>query len=417
MNGSNKFKLSKEVKSWIAYDAGNSAFATTVLAAFFPLFFSSYWAGNVDEITSTKYFTASLTVINLIILIGMPVIGALSDVKNLSKTFFSIFSFLGALFVVSFYFVGQNEWLMAMILYGIALFCFSASIVLYDKILIYISSAQNVSKISGFGYAVGYLGGGILFVLNAFMVMNPNFFGLADNVAAIKWSFVTVGVWWGIFTLPLLLNYKQPLIDEGNLKDAFGQIYKTFIDITHQKNVVLFLIAFFLYIDGVHTVIFLASMFANGIGIGQESIITALILVQFVAVPATLIWSYVANSYGDKTVIYITIFIYIGVIIYSMSLSNAFEFYIMAALVGSVQGGIQASSRSLFAKIITKEKSGEFFGFYNTFGRAGSVLGPLLVNVFLVLFNDLKIALIPLIILFILGAIILKFVDENNEIV
>ena len=412
MNHNQSLTFTKEIKSWIAYDAGNSAFATTVIAAFFPLFFSSYWAGNIDEITSAKYFTAGLTIMNLVILIGMPIIGAITDVKNLTKTFFSVFSFLGALLVISFAFVSENEWLFALILYGIALFCFSAAIVLYDKILIYISSSHNISKVSGFGYSVGYLGGGTLFVINAFMVMNPSFFGLENSAAAIKLSFVTVGIWWIIFTLPLFINYDQPKIQEGKIIDAFKQIYKTFIDITNQKNIVLFLIAFFLYIDGVHTVMSLAAIFANGIGIGQESIILALILVQFVAAPATFIWSYVSTRYGDKTVIYMSILIYIGVIFFSMGLDNANEFYFMAGLIGSVQGGIQASSRSLFAKIIPEDKSGEFFGFYNTFGRAGSVIGPLLVNVFLVAFNNIRIALIPLIVLFILGALFLKFVKE-----
>ena len=281
MNHNQSLTFTKEIKSWIAYDAGNSAFATTVIAAFFPLFFSSYWAGNIDEITSAKYFTAGLTIMNLVILIGMPIIGAITDVKNLTKTFFSVFSFLGALLVISFAFVSENEWLFALILYGIALFCFSAAIVLYDKILIYISSSHNISKVSGFGYSVGYLGGGTLFVINAFMVMNPSFFGLENSAAAIKLSFVTVGIWWIIFTLPLFINYEQPKIQEGKIFDAFKQIYKTFIDITNQKNIVLFLIAFFLYIDGVHTVMSLAAIFANSIGIGQESIILALIPVSY----------------------------------------------------------------------------------------------------------------------------------------
>ena len=407
--------MNKATKSWIAYDAGNSAFATTVLAAFFPLFFSSYWSADIDEITSAKYYTAGLTVINFIILVGMPIIGAISDVKNITKYLFGTFTVLAAIMVISFYFIGLNSWLIAIILYGIALFCFSAAIVLYDKILIFISTPSNVSKISGYGYATGYLGGGFLFVINSLMVMNPSWFGLVDNVSAIKWSFVTVGIWWLLFTLPLLKNYEHENIVEKNLSAAFKQIFQTFKDISNNKNIILFLVAFFLYIDGVHTIMSLAAIFGSGIGIGQESIITALILVQFIAAPMTFFWSLIGHSYGDKKVLFATIFIYIGVVMFSMFLSNASEFYIMAALVGSVQGGIQASSRSLFAKIIPVEKSGEFFGFYNTFGRAGAVLGPLLVNVFLVYFNDLKIALIPLIILFILGAIFLYFVNEKYE--
>ena len=415
MSHQGKVTFNKQVRSWIAYDAGNSAFTTTVIAAFFPLFFTSYWAADIDEITSTKYYTAGLTIINLFILVGMPIIGAITDVKNLTKTFFSIFSFFGALIVCSFYFIDANSWIIALILYGISLFCFSAAIVLYDKILIFISDKSNVSKISGIGYSIGYLGGGMLFVLNSFMVLNPSFFGLEDNVSAIKWSFVTVGVWWILFTLPLIFNYEQQPIEENKLRESFNQIYKTFKDISSRKNIVIFLVAFFLYIDGVHTIMTLAAIFGDGIGIGQESIITALILVQFIAAPCTYLWSIFSTKYGDKSTIYITIIIYIGVVIFSMFLTNATEFYILAALVGTVQGGIQASSRSLFAKIIPESKSGEFFGFYNTFGRAGSVVGPLLVNIFLIAFNDLKIALIPLIIIFILGFIFLYFVDEYHE--
>jgi len=213
----------------------------------------------------------------------------------------------------------------------------------------------------------------------------------------------------------LILNYKQSKTEELKLSKSFNQILNTFKQISSQKNILIFLIAFFLYIDGVHTVMFLAAMFADGIGIGQESIISALIIVQFVAAPLTFMWSIIANRYGDKKVIYSTIGIYIGVVIYSMSLSTATEFYILAMMVGSVQGGVQAASRSLFAKIIPIEKSGEFFGYYNTFGRAGSVIGPLLVNVFLVAFNDLRIALVPLIILFILGLLFLYFVEEKYE--
>ena len=415
MNQQGIVKYNKEIKSWIAYDAGNSAFATTILAAFFPLFFASYWTADIDEITSTKYYTAGLTIINLFILVGMPIVGAITDVKNLTKTFFAVFSFFGALIVCSFYFIDSNSWIIALILYGISLFCFSAAIVLYDKILIFISDNSNVSKISGLGYSIGYLGGGILFVVNSFMVLNPSFFGLEDNVSAIKWSFVTVGVWWILFTLPLIFNYEQKSIEENNLKESFYQIYKTFKDISSRKNIVIFLVAFFLYIDGVHTIMSLAAMFGDGIGIGQESIITALILVQFVAAPCTFLWSIFSTKYGDKLTIYITIGVYIGAVIFSMFLTNATEFYILAGLIGSVQGGIQASSRSLFAKIIPEAKSGEFFGFYNTFGRAGSVVGPLLINIFLVAFNDLKIALIPLIVLFVLGFIFLYFVDEYHE--
>jgi Permeases of the major facilitator superfamily len=179
----------------------------------------------------------------------------------------------------------------------------------------------------------------------------------------------------------------------------------------------LFLFAFFLYIDGVHTIMSLAAIFAENIGMDQSAIIVALILVQFVAFPSTLFWSYIGNKYDDKVVLYATILIYICVVIYSTALTNSSEFYVMAVLIGSVQGGIQAASRSFFSKIIPTNKSGEFFGFYNTFGRAGSVMGPALVGMFIGIFNNLQIALVPIIVLFIAGGFLLRYVKYPNEII
>ena len=289
---------------------------------------------------------------------------------------------------------------------------------LYDKILLFVSSNEDVTKISGYGYAFGYLGGGILFVINSFMVLNPSFFGLPSGsegvVLATKWSFVSVTVWWLIFSMPIFIFYRQlPFETEGSFSDALRQIFSTFRHISENKNIALFLLAFFFYIDAVHTIMQLAAMFGDGIGIDQSSIIYALILVQFVAFPATLFWSYFGSRYGDKNVIYLTIFVYLFALFFSSTLNNATDFFILAFFVGSIQGGIQASSRSLFAKIIPEDKAGELFGFYNTFGRAGSVLGPLLINIFLSYPNDLKVALIPLAIIFLIGLVLLYFVKER----
>ena len=217
---------------------------------------------------------------------------------------------------------------------------------------------------------------------------------------------------------PLAINYKEREVEKtGNLKEVLGGFVSTFRDIQKNKNVLLFLFAFFLYIDGVHTIMSLAAIFAENIGIDQSAIIVALILVQFVAFPSTLFWSYIGNKYDDKVVLYATIFIYICVVIYSTALSNSSEFYVMAVLIGSVQGGIQAASRSFFSKIIPTNKSGEFFGFYNTFGRAGSVMGPALVGMFIGIFNNLQIALVPIIVLFIAGGFLLRYVKYPNEII
>ena len=415
-----KDKFNIEVKSWILYDLGNSAFFTTVLAAFFPLFFASYWSDGLEDLISTQYLTVCLTITNLFILLCAPIIGAVSDFMNLTKQLFIFFTLLGACLVGSFFFIDQGEYLTPLILYGIALFSASSGIVLYDKMLLQITRHDQLTKVSSYGYAFGYLGGGFLFAVNAFMVLEPSLFGLNDDVDATKWAFVTVAVWWTIFLIPLVLNYdNRPIKAQGNLKDALFSVYETLKSFSKiaqnasNRNALIFLIAFFFYIDGVHTVMSLAAIFGDNIGIEQSSIITALIVVQFVGFPATLFWSYIGNKFSDKFVIYSTIFIYFCGVIFSMFLSTSTEFFILAALIGSVQGGIQAASRSLFSKLIPPHQSGEFFGLYNTFGRAGAVMGPALVGLFIGVFESIRIALLPVIILFFLGAVILYFVKIN----
>ena len=413
-----KSNLNKEKVSWIFYDFGNSAYATTVIAAFFPLFYEAYWSAGLEELQSTQYLAFALTIINLIILISAPIIGAITDYKKLTKALFIIFTLLSITSVASFYFIPMGKWLIALILYGISFFSFASAVTLYDKMLIYVAPKEQLTKVSSYGFSLGYLGGGLLFALNAFMVLQPQTFGLANEAEATRWAFITVSVWWFIFLLPLAINYKDREVEKtGSFKEVFAGFLSTFKNIKENRNVLLFLLAFFLYIDGVHTIMSLAAIFAENIGIDTSAIIIALILVQFVAFPSTLFWAYIGSKYNDKIVLYSTIFIYICVVIYSTMLSNATEFYIMAVLIGSIQGGIQAASRSFFSKIIPKSKSGEFFGLYNTFGRAGSVLGPFLVGLFIVIFGNLQISLVPIIILFIVGGIVLKFVKYPNEII
>ena len=409
-------KLSKEVKAWISYDMGNSAFATTVVAAFFPIFYNQYWASNIDSILSAEYLSWTLVISNVALLFTAPLIGAITDISKTTKSLFISMVMISIIRVALLFFVEAGSWIYALVFFGIANYFFSASNVLYDKILVQITSPDLFSKISGYGYAWGYFGGGLLFLINALMSLNPELFGLSSQAEAIRWSFITVSVWWTIFLLPISITLKDKTISSSKkiLSSSINSIFTTLKSISKYRNVFIFLIAFFLFIDGVHTVMALASTFALNLGLDTSSIIIALILVQFVAFPSTLMWSYVAQKRGDKLVINISIVIYIGIILYSFSLSNSTEFYILAALVGFVQGGIQGSSRSLFAKLIPAEKAGEFFGIFNTFGKAGAFMGPALVGIFLAIFKNTIVMLLPILILFILGLIVLYFVDTNE---
>jgi UMF1 family MFS transporter len=411
-------KLSKEVKAWISYDLGNSAFATTVVAAFFPIFYNQFWASNIDSVLSAEYLSWTLVISNVALLFTAPLIGAVTDISKTTKKLFISMVLISIICVGLLFFVEAGSWIYALIFFGIANYFFSASNVLYDKILVQITSPDLFSKISGYGYAWGYFGGGFLFLINALMSLNPELFGLSSQAEAIRWSFITVSIWWSIFLLPLSITYKERDIQSSKkvLSRSLGNIFSTLKSIPEYKNVFIFLIAFFLFIDGVHTVMALASTFALNLGLDTSSIIIALILVQFIAFPSTLMWSYIAEKRGDKLVINISIVIYIAIILFSFSLSNSTEFYILASLVGFVQGGIQGSSRSLFAKLIPPEKAGEFFGIFNTFGKAGAFMGPALVGIFLAIFKNTIVMLLPILILFVLGLIVLYFVDTDEVI-
>ena len=417
MNIQVKKKFSKEIKAWISYDLGSSAFATTVLAAFFPIFYNQYWSSNIESVLSAQYLSWTLVISNLTLLFTAPLIGAITDISRSTKKLFVSMVMISIIGTGFLYTLQAGSWLYALIFFGIANYFFSASNVIYDKILVQISSPELFSKISGYGYAWGYFGGGFLFLINACMSLYPELFGLSSQADAIRWSFITVSVWWFIFLIPLAITYKEPsakVVENQVIKNSFKNLMNTFISISQYRNAFIFLIAFFLFIDGVHTVVALAATFALNLGLDSSSVIIALLMVQFIAFPSTLMWAYVGEKYSDKFVINFSILIYILIIIYTLFLSNAMEFYILAAMVGFVQGGIQGSSRGLFAKLIPHDKAGEFFGLFNTFGKAGAFMGPALVGLFLALFESVRISLLPILVLFVLGLIVLYFVKTDE---
>ena len=417
MNIQVKKKFSKEIKAWISYDLGSSAFATTVLAAFFPIFYNQYWSSNIESVLSAQYLSWTLVISNLTLLFTAPLIGAITDISRSTKKLFVSMVMISIIGTGFLYTLQAGSWLYALIFFGIANYFFSASNVIYDKILVQISSPELFSKISGYGYAWGYFGGGFLFLINACMSLYPELFGLSSQADAIRWSFITVSIWWFIFLIPLAITYKEPsakVVENQVIKNSFKNLMNTFISISQYRNAFIFLIAFFLFIDGVHTVVALAATFALNLGLDSSSVIIALLMVQFIAFPSTLMWAYVGEKYSDKFVINFSILIYIVIIIYTLFLSSAMEFYILAAMVGFVQGGIQGSSRGLFAKLIPHDKAGEFFGLFNTFGKAGAFMGPALVGLFLALFESVRISLLPILVLFVLGLIVLYFVKTDE---
>ena len=411
-------KLTKSAWSWALYDWANSAFATTIMAGFFPIFFKSYWASDLSDAESTFAIGSVNSIVGLLIAFSAPVLGALADAGNSKRKFLFSFAFLGILTTGYLFFIPDSSWKMALIFYGLGVVGFSGGNIFYDSLLVSVSKEEERNKVSSLGFSLGYLGGGLLFLINVLMFLSPNSFGLETQIDAVLWSFMSVAVWWFIFSLPIYLNVKEPT--ESNSKklfnvisEAFSNLLDTARSIKEYKSAVVFLFAYFLYMDGVDTIIRMATSYGADIGLSATSMIQALLLTQFIGFPATLVFGYYADKYGYKYSLSFAITIYIFVVLFSSQMDTAAEFYIVASVVGLVQGGVQAISRSFFSTLIPQNKAAEFFGFYNFIGKSSVFIGPFMVSGIALLFESPSMGILSLLILFIPGLILLWKVPEN----
>ena len=419
--------MKKSIYSWALYDWANSAFATTVMAGFFPIFFAQYWSNPENLSISTFYLGLGNSVASIIVVLLAPILGAIADRGTYKKRFLVFFAFLGVLMTAGLALVSQGMWQIALLTYVIATVGFSGANLFYDSLLPAVSNKDNVDYVSAVGYAFGYIGGGILIVINFLMITYPSFFGFADSVEGIKWSFVSVALWWAIFSIPILLFVKEPKYHKTEttlqtIKSGFKQLKDTFNEIRHLKVVFTFLIAYWLYIDGVDTTIRMAADFGITLGFDSTTIMGALVLVQFIAFFATLLYVKFADKIGTKNAIYFAIAAYMVIIFSGYFVTEGWHFYIIAGMIGCFQGGIQTLSRSLYARIIPENKSAQYFGFFNMWGKFAAVIGPLLMgSVTLILNNTIddhvlsaRIGLQSIMILFILGALVLSRVDISE---
>ncbi|DAB27818.1 MAG: MFS transporter [Sulfurimonas sp. RIFOXYD12_FULL_33_39] len=408
----------KSVYSWALYDWANSAYATTVMAGFFPLFFKSYYSSQTDVTLSTAQLGIANSVSSLIIVLIAPLLGAIADAASFKKRFLFIFAFLGILMSASMSLVQEGEWQMAAFIYILGNIGFMGSNTFYDGLLQSVSSKKNVDFVSGLGFSLGYLGGGILFSLNVWMVQDYAFFGLESNAAAVKASFISVAIWWAIFSIPLMLFVKEEQKADkkthNHFKDGYIRLKNTFRKITKLKHVALFLVAYWLYIDGVDTIIRMAVDYGMALGFDSKNLIFALLLVQFIGFPATLIFTKIAHFWDTKKAIYLAIGIYLLIITLASLMQEVYEFYILAVMIALVQGGIQALSRSYYSKMIPKEYSAEFFAFYNFMGKFAAIFGPLLIAGVALFTHSSRISIASISVLFILGGALLYFVDEEK---
>jgi UMF1 family MFS transporter len=410
---------SKRILAWSIYDFGNSAFATTVIAGFFPIFFKEFWSVGVDVTESTFKLGLANSISSILVVLLAPVLGAMADRGGAKKRFLLVFTALGCAMAISLFFVGQGNWVLAAAFFIAGTVGFSGGNTFYDSLIMDVAQEDNVDLVSAFGYSLGYLGGGILFTVNVAMVLKPGLFGLIDKAQAIRVSFLTVGLWWAIFTIPLLLFVKETRPGPRTtwtrtVSGGFRQLADTFRRVRHLKVVSLFLLGYWLYIDGVHTVIRMAIDYGMSIGLDSNRLIVALLVVQFVGFPAAIVFGKMGQKLGPKTGIYIGIASYILITVWAYYLDSEIEFFGMAVAIGLVQGGIQSLSRSFYTRIIPKGQSAEFFGFYNMVGKFAAVLGPFLVGWIALATGDSRKGIFSISALLILGGIFFFFVDEGK---
>ncbi|MEA3491717.1 MAG: MFS transporter [Campylobacterota bacterium] len=409
----------KSIYAWAFYDWANSAYATTIMAGFFPLFFKSYFSAESDVTISTAQLGFANALSSLVIVLIAPLLGAIADVGSIKKRFLFLFAYLGILMSASLAFVGRGEWEMAIFVYILGNIGFMGSNNFYDALLPSVAGGRQLDRVSGLGFALGYLGGGTLFALNVAMVQFPDFFSLSGKAEAVKVSFVSVALWWALFSLPLLLFVKEPKSREkmGSFQTAllgYRRLIGTLKKIRSLKGLLLFLVAYWLYIDGVDTIIRMAVDYGMAIGFDPNSLIVALLIVQFVGFPATLFFAHLAQHWDTKKALYLAIGIYLIITFWATVMDQIYEFYLLALLIALVQGGIQALSRSYYARMIPEEYAAEFFGFYNFLGKFAAILGPALVGIVAVMTESSRAGIASVAIFFLLGGVLLMRVDERE---
>ena len=419
----------RPVFAWALYDWANSVFATTVIAGFFPVFFKEYWSDGADAVVSTARLGFANSVASAFLLVAAPVLGALADGTGGRKRFLGVFTTVGIAMSALLWFVPQGDWATASMVYVLASAGFSGAIVFYDALIVSVAKPARYDEVSAFGFALGYLGGGVLFAVNVAMTLAPSFFGLADAAEAVRLSFVSVAVWWLVFSIPLFAFVREgpastaaDAVARGASKlravavrarGSLGALARTFREYRAHRMAGLFLLAYFFYIDGVHTIIRMAVDYGLSLGFPAESLIVALLLTQFVGFPAALAFGVAARRLGPKPVLYFGVAVYVAVTVYAYFMSSVVEFYVLAAVVGLVQGGVQAISRSLYARFVPPSRSGEFFGFFNMLGRFAAIIGPSLVAVTGLLTGSSRLGILSVALVLIVGMALLGFVREQ----
>jgi len=411
----------QRIRSWALYDWANSAFATTVMAAVLPPVFGGQarTAGLTPD-QATAYWGYTNALYMVIIAIAGPLLGTISDLSGGKKRFLFGFVLVGSGATAALALLGETNYLWASVLFILGAIGFAGGNIFYESLLPHIARTKDLDRVSSLGYALGYVGGGLLLTLNALWITKPHWFGLSSSSAAVRASFVSVAVWWVVFTLPLLWRVgepptpprPEPLGLGQTVQASWGRLAGTFRDLRRYRPLLLFLVGFWIYNDGISTIIKMATKYGEGLGFGMSDLILALVLTQFIGFPCAIGFGALAGRIGAKRGILLGLGVYTAIAILGYFMTRVVHFYILAALVGLVQGGTQALSRSLFAHMVPRHRSAEFFGFFSTGAKFAGILGPFLFG-FLAQHVGSRWGIVSVILFFVVGALFLLKVDEQ----
>ena len=412
-----------ELRAWAMYDWAASAMQTTIMVAVFPIYFVKVAGSGVAESGATQRLALVNSLALVFIALLSPILGAISDYRAAKKRFLALFMGIGVGAVLAMFFIHHGDLDLASVLFTVSLIGAAGSFVFYEALLPHIARAGEIDRVSTAGYALGYFGGGILLALNLAWIQRPDWFGLPQGpglsedqaTLPVRLAFVSVAVWWVVFSLPLFRKVPEPPAllepderrDENPVKMAFVRLAETFRELRSYRNAFLLLLAFLIYNDGIQTIIKMATAYGTEIGIGQSALIGAILLVQFVGIPCSFLFGMLAQRIGAKRALFLGLVAYTAISLLGYFMETALHFYVLAGLVGTVQGGTQALSRSLFASMIPRHKSGEFFGFFSVFEKFAGIFGPLIFAGTIAATGSSRNAILSVIIFFVVGALLL----------
>ncbi|WP_231495260.1 MFS transporter [Oceanobacillus picturae] len=413
-------KFTKQETSWMYYDWANSAYSIIITTAIFPIFYKAQaTAAGVEAADSTAYLGYTIAIFTFILAMIGPILGTFADYEGYKKKFFLGFLLMGLVSTFSLIFVPEGEWLLLLIIFTISSLGLRGANLFYDAFLVDVTEDKRMNKVSARGFALGYIGSAIPFIISiGIILMAQQEIIPISSTTASKIAFVITFIWWGVFSIPMLKNVKQIHgIKRGPkpIRTSFLRLKNTVKNISQYKYLTIFLIAYFFYIDGVGTIISMSTAYGTDVGVSSTILLVVLLVTQIVAAPFAVLYGKLADRFSAKAMLNVGIIVYTIVCIYGYFLETAFDFWVLAMLVATSQGGIQALSRSYFAKLVPKANANEFFGFYNIFGKFASVAGPILVGATAQITGKTNAGILSLIILFIIGMIILNFVPSDKK--